>query len=88
MLYAHTREHLPRFFRKSLRRRVGPTVDVEVTGRRLRLAAPTQARLGQALAVVLADGVVLETFRTPPGRLEHLLRGQPAPPQEAPCDAT
>jgi hypothetical protein len=29
---------------------------------------------------VLADGVVLETFRTPPGRLEHLLRGGPAEP--------
>jgi ABC-2 type transport system ATP-binding protein len=87
VLYAHTREHLPRFFQKSLRRRVGPNVDVEVTGRRRRLAAATQEDLGRALAVVLADGVVLDTFRTPPGRLEHLLRGQPTP-QEAPCDAT
>jgi len=52
--------------------------DVEITGRRLRLAADSQEALGKALAVVLADGVVLETFRTPPGRLEHLLRTEPA----------
>jgi len=31
---------------------------------------------------------VLETFRTPPGRLETLLRNPTAaPPVEAPCDA-
>ena len=88
VLYAHLRERLPRFFERGLRKRVGPDVEVEVTGRRLRLSAPTQVELGRALAVVLADGVVLETFRTPPGRLEHLLRGQVAPPQETPCDAT
>lgn len=87
VLYAHTREIMPKFFQKSLRRRVGPEVEVEVTGRRLRLGADTQEALGRALAVVLSDGVVLDTFRTPPGRLEHLLRGEPAP-QEAPCDAT
>ncbi len=87
VLYAHTREIMPKFFQKSLRRRVGPEVEVEVTGRRLRLGADTQEALGRALAVVLADGVVLDTFRTPPGRLEHLLRGEPVP-REAPCDAT
>ena len=77
ILYAHLRDPLPAFFRKSLQHRVGPGADVEVTGRRLRLAADTQEALGKALAVVLADGVVLETFRTPPGRLDHLLRGEP-----------
>jgi ABC-2 type transport system ATP-binding protein len=80
MLYAHLRDPLPRFFLKSLRRRIGTGVEVEVTGRRLRLAAKTQEDLGRALATVLADGVVLETFRTPPGRLEPLLRGQPMYP--------
>lgn len=80
VLYGHLRERLPRFFVKSLRRRAGAGVELEVTGRRLRLAAATQEGLGRALAVVLADGVVLETFRTPPGRLEHLLRGGPAEP--------
>jgi ABC-2 type transport system ATP-binding protein len=87
VLYGHLRERLPRFFVKSLRQRVGAGVELEVTGRRLRLAATTQEELGRALAVVMADGVVLETFRTPPGRLEHLLRGgptEPAPPALAP----
>ncbi len=86
VLYAHLRERLPRFFERGLRRRIGPGVELEVTGRRLRLAAATQQELGRALAVVLADGIVLETFRTPPGRLEHLLRGgqaESAPPADA-----
>lgn len=75
VLYGHLRERLPLFFERGLRKRVGSDIDVEITGRRLRLAAPSPARLGEALAVVLADGIVLETFRTPPGRLELLLRG-------------
>ncbi|OWK45697.1 ABC transporter ATP-binding protein [Fimbriiglobus ruber] len=84
VLYAHLRDALPKFFQKSLRRRVGPGVEVEITGRRLRLAAATQEELGRALAVVLSDGIVLDTFRTPPGRLEHLLRGhQNAPHSES-----
>ena len=85
ILYAQLRERVPSFFVRSLRQRVGVGVEVEVTGRRLRLAADTQDALGRALAVVLSDGIVLETFRTPPGRLEHLLRGSPALPQESPC---
>lgn len=90
VLYAHTREVLPKFFQKSLRKRVGPEVELELTGRRLRLGATTQEALGRALAIVLADGVILDTFRTPPGRLEHLLRPSNAPApaaEEAPCDA-
>ena len=50
---------------------------MEITGRRLRLSAVTQVRLGQALAVVLADGVVLDTYRSSDGRLDHLLRPTP-----------
>ena len=89
VLYAHTREVLPKFFQKSLRKRVGVGVELEITGRRLRLGAADEQALGRALAVVLADGVSLERFRTPPGRLDHLLRGAPAPvAEEAPCDAT
>ena len=85
VLYAHLRERLPRFFRLSLRRRIGRDVAVEVTGRRLRLSAPTQERLGQALAVVLADGIALDAFRSTEGRLDHLLRGGP-PPAPLPPD--
>ncbi|MFO0848972.1 MAG: ABC transporter ATP-binding protein [Gemmataceae bacterium] len=79
VLYAQLREFLPRFFVKGLKRRVGRGVEVEVTGRRLRLAADTQEQLGRALAAVLADGIAVDGFRTPPGRLEHLLRGGPPP---------
>ena len=79
VLYAHLRERLPKFFRLSLRKRVGRDVSVEITGRRLRLSAPTQERLGEALAVVLADGVTLDGFRSSEGRLDHLLRGGPVP---------
>jgi len=79
VLYGHLRETLPHFFVKGLRKRLGAGVDVEVTGRRLRLAADCAEQLGFALALVLSDGIVLETFRTPPGRLEALLRHAAAP---------
>ena len=62
-------------------------VELEITGRRLRLAAPTQEALGKALAIVMSDGVILETFRTPPGRLEHLLRHTPTESITTPVDA-
>jgi ABC-2 type transport system ATP-binding protein len=88
VLYAHLQEKLPRFFERSLRRRMGPDVEVEVVGRRLRLSATTQEALGRALARVLADGIILETFRTPPGRLDCFRLQQPAETQGAPCDAT
>ena len=74
VLYGHLREPLPAFFLKGLRKRLGPKVEVEATGRRLRLSADTQESLGRALALVLSDGITLDTFRTPPGRLESLMR--------------
>lgn len=84
VLYAHLRERLPGAVVRNLREHVGPDAEVEVTGRRLRLAADSQDSLGRALAAVLSAGVTLDTFRTPPGRLEHLLRGSPTA-QETPC---
>ena len=83
VLYGHLREPLPHFFVRGLRKRLGKSVEVEVTGRRLRLAADTQEMLGKALALVLADGIVIDTFRTPPGRLETLLRHPVTQPEEA-----
>jgi ABC-2 type transport system ATP-binding protein len=74
VLYGHLHEALPQFFLKGLRKRIGRGVEVEVTGRRLRLAAESQEQLGFALATILSDGITLETFRTPPGRLETLMR--------------
>lgn len=89
VLYGQLRERLPHFFAKGLRRRLGPRVEVEVTGRRLRLAADTQEQLGRALAMVLADGIALDSYRTPPGRLETLLRHPAAvEPERQPCDAS
>jgi ABC-2 type transport system ATP-binding protein len=87
VLYGHLREPLPHFFLRGLRKRLGSGVEVEATGRRLRLAADTQEKLGQALALVLSDGIVLDTFRTPPGRLETLLRNPSAVPVSEPIDA-
>ena len=45
-----------------------------MTGRRLRLSAETAEDLGMALAALLAEGVELEAYRTPPGTLERTLR--------------
>lgn len=83
ILYAHMRETLPRFFVRGLQQRADDGVEVEVVGRRMRLSAPTQESLGKALALVLADGIVLDAFRTPPGRLDCLLRGVPVEPDAA-----
>jgi len=89
VLYGQLREQLPLFFARGLRKRLGPNVEVEVTGRRLRLAADTQEELGRALALVLSDGIALDSYRTPPGRLETLLRHPvAAEPRREPCDAS
>ena len=77
------REPLPRFFVKGLRAKVGRGVEVEAVGRRLRLAAADQEALGRALALVMAEGITLDSFRTPPGRLEPLLRRHTGVPTAA-----
>lgn len=74
VLYARLRGPLPRFLERSLRQRLGPTIHLEVTGRRLRIAADTSEELGRALSLILAEGVEVDGFRTPPGALERLLR--------------
>ena len=61
----------------------------EITGRRLRLSAESQDQLGRALGLILGDGIRLETFHTPPGRLDQLLRPSAVPvAQGEPCDAS
>jgi ABC-2 type transport system ATP-binding protein len=86
VLYGQLRESLPHFFVRGLQQRLGPDVEVEVTGRRLRLAAATSELLGQSLSLILSDGIAIDTFRTPPGRLETLLRTATYQPEELPCD--
>ena len=88
VLYARMHEPLPRFFERSLRQRLPGTTEVEVIARRLRLSAPTQIELGQALAMILDVGIRLDMFRTPPGRLEALLHRPSLQAQEAACDVT
>jgi ABC-2 type transport system ATP-binding protein len=80
VLYGRLRGPLPRFLERSLRQRLGPAVRLEVTGRRLRIAADCGEDLGRALSLVLAEGVELDGLRSPPGALERMLR--------APADAT
>lgn len=74
ILYGHLRIRPPKFLEKALRRRLGSHVELEITGRRLRLAAASNEELGYALAALLADGVELEAYRTPAGALERALR--------------
>lgn len=77
VLYGQLRTRPPKFLERAIRERLGPGVELEVTGRRLRLTAGTAECLGQALASLLAEGVELEAYRTPPGSLERVLREGP-----------
>jgi ABC-2 type transport system ATP-binding protein len=68
VLYAHLRATLPAFVARAVRGRLPAGAELEVVGRRVRLSARRADDLGRALAVVLAEGVELDAFRTPPGR--------------------
>jgi ABC-2 type transport system ATP-binding protein len=74
VLYGHLRDRPPKFLVRAIRDRLGEGVELEVTGRRLRLSAATAEQLGIALAALLAEGVELEGYRTPPGTLERALK--------------
>jgi ABC-2 type transport system ATP-binding protein len=74
VLYGHLRARPPRYLVRAIRRRLGPRIVLEITGRRLRLSAETSEELGRALASLLAEGVELEAYRTPAGTVERTLR--------------
>jgi ABC-2 type transport system ATP-binding protein len=74
VLYGHLRTRPPKYLERAIRRRLGPRVKLEITGRRLRLSAETSEDLGHALATLLAEGIELEAYRTPAGALECALR--------------
>ncbi len=76
VLYGHLRDHLAGYRQRALRQALTPIADLEVTGRRVRLTARDRRELGQALAVLLAEGVDLDSFRTPVARLESLFQPQ------------
>jgi ABC-2 type transport system ATP-binding protein len=73
ILYGHLRARPPRFQVQSLRDRLGSSAEMEVTGRRLRLAATSSEALGRALAQVLSEGFALESYHTPPAAIERAL---------------
>src|SRR5262245_42788117 len=74
VLYGHLRTRPPKYLERAIRRRLGASARLEITGRRLRLSAETSEELGQALATLLAEGIELEAYRTPAGTVEHALR--------------
>lgn len=87
ILYGQLREHVAAFFIKGLRRKLEAGVELEIVGRRLRLSAECQEQLGRSLGLLLGDGIALNTFHTPPGRLDTVRREVPVPMGE-PCDAS
>ncbi len=74
VLYGHLRTRPPKFLERAIRRRLASIARLEITGRRLRLSAGTSEELGRALAMLLAEGIELEAYRTPAGALELALR--------------
>jgi ABC-2 type transport system ATP-binding protein len=89
ILYGQLRENLAHFFIKGLRKRLEPGVELEIVGRRLRLSGESADQLGRALALILSDGIKIDTFHTPPGRLDSLMRPNAVPvAQGEPCDAS
>jgi ABC-2 type transport system ATP-binding protein len=65
-----------------LRRRLPNDVDLRIEGRQLRITARNGEQLGMSLASLAAEGIVLESFRSPPARME------PALPAVEPWTAT
>jgi ABC-2 type transport system ATP-binding protein len=76
VLYGHLRTRPPKYLERAIRKRLGSRVELEITGRRLRLSAETSEELGHALASLLAEGIELESYRTPAGAIERALRSE------------
>ncbi len=76
VLYGHLRTRPPKYLERAITRRLGTGVELEITGRRLRLSADTSEQLGVALATLLAEGIELDAYRTPAGALERALRSE------------
>src|SRR5262249_45121378 len=74
VLYGHLRQRPPRYLERAIRQRLGPGVGLEITGRRLRLAADSRGGARGALALLLGEGVEGEASRPPAGSVERLLR--------------
>jgi len=80
------REEMPEEIEVALRRHLDEDVTLNVNGRHVRLAAWDGERLGLALALLAAEGVELESFQTPRGRIDQETR-QPNMPGGSLCSA-
>ena len=74
VVYGHLRVRPPKYLLRAVRQRLAAGTELELTGRRLRLSAASPEELGRALATLLAEGLELETYRSPAGTLERALR--------------
>jgi ABC-2 type transport system ATP-binding protein len=74
ILFGNLASSLPKYLERSVRQRLEPDVEWEVIGRRVRLSANSNEALGRALAVVLSAGVAMDSFRSPTGGIESLMR--------------
>ena len=73
VLLGQARHHLGARLELAARSRLGAAVTFEVSGRQIRLEAPDQKGLGQALSALSSAGIELESFRTPPACMNRLL---------------
>lgn len=74
VLFGHMHAALPKFVERRIRARLDRDIELEVTGRRVRLTAWTADDLGRALAIVLGEGAQLDQFRSGHGRIDTSAR--------------
>ncbi|QVL31096.1 ABC transporter ATP-binding protein [Telmatocola sphagniphila] len=67
------RLHLAEQLEQIARSRLGKDIAFEVWGKQIRIEAPSQELMGRALATLCTTGIELESFRTPPARLDRIL---------------
>ena len=63
-------EIMPESTAGRLRRRLPDDVDLRIEGRQLRITARNGEQLGMSMASLAAEGIVLESFRSPPARID------------------
>jgi ABC-2 type transport system ATP-binding protein len=81
-LVGQLREALAEEIEQTVRNRLPEEVEFRIVGRRIRLQAPNGESLGQALATLYSEGVLLDSFRTPSAQLEAFFFDDPIPTGE------
>lgn len=77
------RESIAEQVEHAVRNRLSSDVEFRVIGRRIRLRAPDGEKLGMALASLYAEGVLLDSFRTPTAQLESFFCEEETPTHDA-----